>query len=306
MIKIGSRASKLALIQAEQVRQEIERHFKVSCEIVPIKTTGDKITDKALYDIGGKALFLKELEEALLSNEVDLAVHSMKDVPAEIPDELEIKTVLQGADPRDVLISKVADNIKNLPLKAKVGTCSVRRIAQLLNVRPDLEIVELRGNIITRLEKLESQNLDAIILAAAGLDRLGIFNRNCYYIEVDEMLPAVGQGVIAVEARKSIPSFLQDVCARINHRATWEALQAERGFLERLNGGCTMPIAALATHIDDDKIYCEYLVAKRDGSVILREVRQVNVADAYRAGVDVAEKFLSNPKCSFLHQYLEK
>jgi hydroxymethylbilane synthase len=265
MIKIGTRGSKLALIQTDLVREQLSA-IGIESEIVVIKTSGDKITDKPLYDIGGKALFVKELEEALIEGSIDIAVHSMKDVPAFIPDALIISACLKREDISDVLISRNASNIESLPIGAKVGTCAVRRIAQLKKLRPDLNILPLRGNVETRLQKLDSENFDAIILAAAGLKRLGIWEDYFHIIDPLVMMPAVGQGAVGIQARKDDITIL-DILSKINHKQTFDYLQIERGFVEEIEGSCRTPLGCYS-RIGDGKIYATFMLAKDDLSNI--------------------------------------
>jgi len=259
-------------------------------EIVHITTTGDKVQDKPLYDIGGKALFLKEIEEALLAGKIDIAVHSMKDVPGKLPAGLKIAAVLEREDPRDLLISSKATKIGDLPIGAKIGTCSVRRIAQMLRIRPDLEIHEMRGNVNTRLDKWRTGELDGIILALAGVKRLGLYEEPyCHILSEQEMLPAVGQGVIALEIRDD-DAKMDKVCARVNHIQTWQLLRAERGFLEYMNADCRTPLAALA-RFDGDKIVANYMLA--GDNFYHTSTKSSDALRAYDMGV-LAAKELSN------------
>jgi hydroxymethylbilane synthase len=289
-IRIGTRKSKLAIAQAEEVAQFLEKMHH-SYEIITILTTGDKIKDKNLYDIGGKALFLKEIEEALLDNKIDIAVHSFKDVPAHIPQELKIAAVLERKTANDVLLCFKSNNIADLPYKAKIGTSSVRRKAQLLHHRPDLEILNCRGNVTSRIEKLMQQNYDAIVLAASGLERLNIWDPTyCNTIPEEEMLPAVAQGIIALEVRQNDTRMLE-TCQAINHQLTWELVQAERGFLEALNADCRTPVAALAK-IDGDKVNGKFMLAAIDGTELYTHSEVFNIENGYNIGTKAAQLLL--------------
>jgi hydroxymethylbilane synthase len=288
IFKIGTRGSKLALTQANIVQDKLNK-LGIQTEIVPIKTTGDEIQNKTLYDIGGKALFLKEIEEALLAHKVDIAVHSMKDVPAELPKGLYIAAVLEREDPRDVLISKYA-NIASLPVGAKVGTSSVRRIVQIKAINPNVEILNIRGNIDSRLNRYISGEFDAIILASAGLNRLNFIHQDFKLIPIEDMIPAVGQGVIAIEIRENDKES-RDICYKLNHLPTWQALQAERGFLETLQGSCRTPMGAIA-EIKENILDIHYFFAEIDGSNIRIINEQCSINDGYNVGKNTALKFI--------------
>jgi hydroxymethylbilane synthase len=251
-IVIGTRGSKLALYQAEFIRSELKRLYPdLEIELSKIKTTGDKILDVPLAKVGGKGLFVKEIEDALLKNEVDIAVHSMKDVPTEFPDGLHLAVICKREDPRDAFVSKIRNskfeirNFKALPSGAKVGTSSLRRSCQLLHIRPDLKILQLRGNLDTRIRKLDEGQFNAIILAAAGVKRLGLENRITEILPVNISLPAIGQGAIGVECRVN-DEVINNLIAPLNHPETSLCVRAERAFLKRLEGGCQVPIAAYA------------------------------------------------------------
>ncbi|NCO67633.1 MAG: hydroxymethylbilane synthase [Nitrospirae bacterium] len=251
-ISIGTRGSKLALWQAEWVKAELERASPgVEVRLRRIKTTGDKVLDVPLARVGGKGVFVKEIEEALLGYEADIAVHSMKDVPTEFPGGLHLTVICKRADPRDAFISKIRNskfeiqNFKALPSGAKVGTSSLRRSCQLLNIRPDLKIEQLRGNIDTRLRKLDEGQFDAIILAAAGIKRLGLQNRITELLSFEISLPAIGQGAVGIECRIDDES-INNLIKPLNHPETSICVKAERAFLKRLEGGCQVPIAAYA------------------------------------------------------------
>lgn len=271
-LKIGTRGSKLALWQARHVSALLEQRFpELDVELEIIKTTGDRILDKPLAEIGGKGLFLKEIEDAMLAGKVDLAVHSMKDVPAVMPQGLVLAAMLPREDPRDAFIGRDVHQLSMLPDGATVGTSSLRRTCQLKFQLPNLNLVPLRGNVDTRLAKVEDpdQGLDAIILAAAGLIRLGLSNRIGEIIDPKQMLPAVGQGAIGIEIRQGDQHVLPFVAA-LNDRKTWACVSAERAFLYSIGGDCKSPIAAHATLGDDNTISLVAMVGRVDGSALLR------------------------------------
>jgi len=269
-IGIGTRSSKLALAQSEWVKAQIEtEHSGVRLELVRIKTKGDKILDSPLSEIGGKGLFVKEIEEALLKGAVDLAVHSMKDLPAEIPEGLGLAVFPMREDPRDAFVAAEYKSIDDLPEGSTVGTSSLRRSAQLLHMRPDLHVVPMRGNVDTRLRKMDSGEVQAIILAAAGLKRLGLSERITALLSPEVFLPAVGQGILGVELRRN-DQRLRDLLTFLNHEETESAARAERAFLARLGGGCQVPVAGYA-QVKLGELHMEGMVAELDGSVVLRE-----------------------------------
>ncbi len=290
-LRIATRGSALALWQARHVAAELERlHSGLSTELVRIKTTGDKILDVPLAKVGGKGLFTKEIEEALLEGRADLAVHSMKDVPAEVPAGLGIRAILQREDPRDAAATVTGGDLSSLPQNATIGTSSLRRICQLKARHPGFEFVAIRGNVQTRLNKLGNE-VDAVILAAAGVKRLGIADRMHLFLEPGEMLPAVAQGAIGVETRQDdgeVNGFV-DI---LNHRDTADCVAAERGFLARLEGGCQVPIAGLA-RLDGDGLSLEGLVGEVDGSVLIRRRISGPRAEAEALGVALAEEVLA-------------
>jgi hydroxymethylbilane synthase len=270
IFRIGTRGSKLALTQSEWVKKEVQtRHPEVRVKLVKIKTKGDKIIDSPLSKIGGKGLFVKEIEDALLKKAVDLAVHSMKDVPAELQEGLTISVYPKREDPRDAFVSTHFRTVKDLPQGASVGTSSLRRSAQLLHMRPDLHIVPLRGNVDTRLRKLDSGDLQAIVLATAGLKRLGLSDRITTPLSPEAVLPAIGQGVLGLELRaddektRNLISFLNDLETEL-------AARAERAFLKELEGGCQVPLAGYA-RVERDLMVMDGMVAELDGSKILRQ-----------------------------------
>ncbi len=251
-ISIGTRGSKLALWQAEWVKAEIQMVDPgIDVRLIKIKTTGDMILDVPLAQVGGKGLFVKEIEESILRNDVDIAVHSMKDVPTDFPAGLHLSAICEREDPRDAFISQVqspkfkVQSFKDLPQGARIGTSSLRRSSQLLNMRPDLQITQLRGNLDTRLRKLDEGQFDAIILAAAGVKRLGLQNRITEILPFEVSLPAIGQGAIGIECRAD-DEIINKIVGALNHKETSIAVRAERAFLRKLEGGCQVPIAAYA------------------------------------------------------------
>lgn len=291
VIRIGTRGSPLALWQAEWVRSQIlVLHPDYKVELIKIKTTGDRITDVPLAQVGGKALFVKEIEVALIEGGIDLAVHSMKDMPAEIPLGLCIGAVPKRENPLDVLISRNTHSFEGLPKGARLGSSSLRRGAQVRHVRPDIAVLPLRGNLDTRIRKLETEGLDAIIVAAAGVKRLGLEDRITEYLSEAIMLPAVGQGALAIEMRED-DSFVQRLVFPLDHRETRLAVESERAFLCRLEGGCQVPIAAKAEVIED-QLHMTGLVAEVDGSVLFREVIAGSVDQHEDLGAELANRLL--------------
>ncbi|MCB2225233.1 MAG: hydroxymethylbilane synthase [Desulfarculaceae bacterium] len=289
-LTIATRGSKLALAQAGWIASRLsELHPGLTVEMNIIKTTGDKILDVPLAQVGGKGLFVKEIEDALLAGAADLAVHSMKDVPSELPQGLTLGAVARREDPRDALISPIAVEIKNLPSGARVGTSSLRRQAQLLALRPNLEIVPLRGNVDTRLRKLEEEGLDAIILAEAGLSRLGLEVERAL-IPIEQMLPAVGQGALGLEMRADDP-LVRELIAPLNHPDTAAAVDAERAFLARLEGGCQVPIAGHAV-VENGIVKFSGLVADLRGERLVTGGGLAPPAEAAAMGESVAQEVL--------------
>ncbi len=292
-VVIGTRGSKLALWQANWVRREImKRNPDVEVTLEKIKTTGDKILDVPLAKVGGKGLFVKEIEEALLEKRVDLAVHSMKDVPTAFPDGLILKCITKREDPRDALISRGNVSLKDLPSAAKIGTSSLRRQSQLLAYRPDFEIMQLRGNLDTRLKKLEDGHYDAIILAGAGVKRLGLEDKITELIPVEVSLPAIGQGALGIEVRED-DGYIEDMVDFLNHGVTSFAVRAERAFLKRLEGGCQVPVAAHG-ELDDETLKLTGLVASTDGRRIIKNSISGPRRKAELMGRTLAEKLLKD------------
>jgi len=289
---IATRKSKLALWQAEHVAALLRRaHPRLSVELLPMSTKGDRILDRSLAAIGGKGLFIKELELAIEDGRAHLAVHSMKDMPAELPDGLMLAAMLPRADPRDALVARGARSLAELPRGARLGTSSLRRKAQLLAARPDLKIAELRGNIDTRLKRLDDGELDAMVLAAAGLSRLGLEARIGALLEPDVSLPAVGQGVIGIECRTDDAAVREAVQA-LEDPAARAAVSAERAFARRLGGSCQSPIAAFA-ELDSGRLTLRGLVAEPDGSRIIRDTIAGPIAEAETLGDRLADRVLA-------------
>jgi hydroxymethylbilane synthase len=289
-IRLGSRGSILALWQAEHIKALVEERTGRPVEIVKIVTTGDRILDVPLAKVGGKGLFVKEIEEALLSDRIDLAVHSMKDVPTDLPDELGIVAITKREDPRDAFLSRKYRSFADLPAGAKVGTSSLRRQTQLLAARKDLEIGQLRGNLDTRIRKMEEGQYDAIVLAAAGLRRLGWDGKITELLPVELSLPAIGQGALGIEVRKADADTVASV-SFLNDRDTAFAVRAERGFLKRLEGGCQVPIGAHGV-TKGDSVVLDGLVGRPDGTEILRARKEGSVSDPEALGVALAEELL--------------
>ena len=290
-IVIGSRGSQLALWQANWVKSELERlHDNVDIDIRIIATSGDIIQDVPLAKIGGKGLFVKEIEEALLANEIDLAVHSMKDVPMELPTELGISVITKRENPLDALISKNGEKLADLPQGATIGTSSLRRSSQLLKYRGDFKIHPLRGNVDTRLRKVEEGKYDAILLASAGLNRLGWANRITEEISHDILLPAMGQGALGIETRLD-DTKIYDLISTLNHEQTHYAVSAERSLVGRLDGGCQVPIGAYA-RVEKGLIKLKGLVASLDGEIIYKLENVGPVDDAINIGQELGGQLL--------------
>jgi hydroxymethylbilane synthase len=321
-LTIGSRGSKLALWQAEFVKTQLQKRSPdLSIGIQKIKTTGDKILDVPLAQVGGKGLFVKEIEEALLRREADIAVHSMKDVPTDFPDGLHLAVVCEREDPRDALIvsktlkaKREKSNVKrqtskpsfifSLPEHAKVGTSSLRRSCQLLSLRPDLKVEQLRGNLDTRLRKLDEGQFDAIILAAAGVKRLGWQQRVTEFIPPDISLPAIGQGAIGIECRIN-DEWVNNLITALNHPETFTCVKAERAFLRKLEGGCQVPIAAHA-RLADGKIVMHGLVGSISGDRIIKGSIEGDPGHAETLGISLAEEVLSKGAKEILDEVYKK
>jgi hydroxymethylbilane synthase len=300
-LRIATRKSQLALWQAEHVATLLRRaHAGLEVELVPMVTQGDRIQDRSLAAIGGKGLFIKELEVALEERRADIAVHSMKDLPGDLPAGLTIAAVLERADPRDALLSKVAARLHDLPHGARLGTSSLRRQAQLMAARPDLRIEPLRGNVDTRLRRLDAGEMDAIVLACAGLIRLGLESRISARLDPAISLPAVAQGVIGIECRGADARTLALVSV-LNHRDTRIAMDAERAFAHRLGGSCQSPIAAHA-RLEGPRLMLEGLVAEPDGSRLLRDTLSGSIDEPAALGHQLAERILAAGARSLLER----
>ena len=290
-LRIGTRASQLALTQSQWVRDKVQALLpNTEVELVRISTKGDRILDVPLAKIGGKGLFVKEIEEALLAGEIDMAVHSVKDVPTVLPKGLHIGIVPQREEARDAFVSNRYRNLAELPAGAVVGTSSLRRKAQLLALRPDLQIRDLRGNVGTRLDKLDRGDFDAIILAGAGLKRLHLPARISTLLAPEQMLPAIGQGALGIELRQS-DSMLLALMQPLHHLESAVAVAAERAYLARLEGGCQVPIGAYAI-LSENQLSLTGLIASVDGTTVLRQTRFAPLAEADKLGFELAEELL--------------
>lgn len=290
-IKVGTRGSKLALTQTNFVADQLKKTIPdAKIEICVIKTSGDIMQDVSLLTIGGQGVFVKEIEEALLSSKIDLAVHSMKDVPGDIPEGLMFAAILPREDIRDVLVSRNNIKLEFLPKGAKIGTGSQRRGAQIKALLPDVMIVPLRGNIETRIKKIETENLTGVILAAAGMKRNGLAEKITQFLPVETMLPAAGQGALGLQIRKSDVELAR-ACAALNDATAAAEVAAERAFLRALGGGCRLPIAALGK-LDGQMLTLEGMVAAPNGSTMIREKIGGPVKDAEEMGKKLAEIIL--------------
>ncbi|MBI5664229.1 MAG: hydroxymethylbilane synthase [Nitrospirae bacterium] len=291
-IVIATRGSKLALWQAEWIKSLLLEMDDFDIELNKIKTTGDKILDVPLAQVGGKGLFVKEIEEAMLRGEADLAVHSMKDVPTDLPDGLHLSAITKREDPRDAFIArKGIKSFNDLPQGANIGTSSLRRICQLLNLRRDLKITQLRGNVDTRLRKVAEGEFDAVILATAGVKRLGFADRITEILPVEVSLPAIGQGAVGIECRVD-DAFINGLLKKLNHEETSVCVRAERAFLKKLEGGCQVPIAAYA-QLKNGRIVIEGLVGSLDGKTLIKDKSEGAPGNAESLGTALAEKLLA-------------
>jgi len=303
VLRIGTRGSPLALAQARQVRERLAaaRGLPIDrIELVVIRTTGYMIRERPLSELGGKGLFTKEIEEALLARTIDLAVHSAKDMPTVLPPGLAITAVLPREDARDVFISRKAKTLSDLPQGAVVGTASLRRQALVKRLRPDLAVVSFRGNVETRLRKIDAGEVDATLLALAGLKRLGLADAATAVLSLDEFLPAVGQGIIAIEARADDKSA-RGLLDAVNHADTATVLAAERAFLAVLDGSCRTPIAGHAT-VDAGRLHFRGLIAKPDGSEVFETRREGAKADAVALGADAGRELRERGGADFFAQ----
>lgn len=306
-IVIGSRGSKLAMTQSQWVKarlEELDPNLEIT--IQRIVTKGDKITDVPLARIGGKGLFTKELEVALQDGRIDIAVHSLKDLPTELPEGLALGAVPEREDPHDLLISRNGVNsIRDLPRGGKLGTSSLRRRAQLLALRPDLDVTDLRGNLDTRLKKLETVGLDAIIVAKAGVVRLGALREEFSIIPFDDVLPAVGQGALGIESRK-YDDEIRDVLSFIDHPPTRHAVEAERALMFELEGGCQVPIGAVGRCTADGALELEAVVCSLDGSKIIRARHSGTPERAAEVGRTLAHRLLDMGARGILKEIRDK
>ncbi len=291
-IRIGTRESKLALLQTEIVVKALLRQFPtLKIEVQPITTGGDKVQDRPIAELGLRGVFVKELEEALLSNRVDLVVHSLKDLPTDLPERLCLASVLAREDPRDVLVSRNQIPLRKLVAGSKVATSSRRRTAQLQHLRPDLEFIDIRGNIPTRLRKHDEGLCDGIVLAAAGLIRLQLPERITEFLDYEVSTPAAGQGALGVECRSDDELSLQ-VCSAIEDALVRAEITAERAFLEKLGGGCSVPIGAVATVINRHRLRLRGCVASLSGEQIIRSTAEGEITGATALGVELADALL--------------
>ena len=291
-IVVGTRGSKLALVQTNWVVEELKKaNPGIEFEIKVIKTKGDLVTHLPLHKIGDKGLFTKEIEQQLLDKEIDLAIHSMKDMPSTLPEGLKFASVPKREDPRDILVLKDRyKTLEDLPIGAKIGTGSKRRTYQLLKYRPDLEIVPIRGNIDTRIRKIEDENLDGVVLAAAGLLRAGLEGRISYYLPVHIMIPAPAQGALALEIRKD-DSYMEEIISHIKDEITEIQVSAERGFLSGVNGSCHVPMGAYC-EIDNDKLRLTGIYGDEDGKKLVVKSIDGKVSDADKIGFELAQEVL--------------
>lgn len=301
-IIIGTRSSKLALWQAEYVKSRLEEKYPaLTVELKLMTTKGDKILDAPLAKIGGKGLFTKELETDMLAGGIDLAVHSLKDMPTEVPAGLVISAITKRFDPGDAVVSPEYQRFDALPLGAKVGTSSLRRKAQLLHVRPDLNICDLRGNVNTRLQKLADEDFDAIILAVAGLKRLGFGERITDVLPKSIVLPAVGQGALAIETRAD-DAEIRALIDFLNDDETVRCATAERAFLGRVEGGCQVPVGVYATPAEAGQLQVEAVIASLDGSKLYRDKITGQAADAESLGRQLADMLLAKGGLEIMHE----
>jgi hydroxymethylbilane synthase len=290
-LRIATRQSRLALWQAQYVAVELQKaHPHLAVDLVPMTTQGDRILDRSLAQVGGKGLFIKELEIAITEGRADIAVHSMKDVPSDMPPGMTLAAMLPRADPRDAFVSFRYESFHALPQGARVGTSSLRRQCQLKYVRPDLQLLTLRGNVETRIRKLQEDQYDAIVLAAAGLIRLGLEHRITQFFDFDQSVPAVGQGIIGIECRADDERSI-DLVRALNDALAWQCCEAERAFALRLQGSCQSPIAAHA-QISGSQVRLSGVIGSPDGREIYRGVENGAVADVHAVGTALAERLL--------------
>lgn len=300
-IRIGTRGSQLALYQAEKVKATLESLFpELQVELKIIKTKGDKILDVALSKIGDKGLFTKEIENELIDGSVDIAVHSLKDLPTKLPEGLKLGAVLERGEFRDALVSKDGKKLADLKPGAVVATSSLRRIAGLLKINDKIIIKDIRGNVNSRLQKMEDGYCDAMIMAAAGLQRLGLERYITEVIDPEIVMPAVSQGAIAIETRENDPE-VDDLMAKLNHVATWNAITAERAFLAHLEGGCQVPLGCYS-RVENDQLILSGFVASVDGKQYIKETISGEIGKGAELGVEMAEKMLEKGAHEILSQ----
>ncbi|MCW8956582.1 MAG: hydroxymethylbilane synthase [Gammaproteobacteria bacterium] len=291
-IRIATRKSPLALWQAEEVSRQLKLHHPgIDIELVKIVSRGDKILDAPLAKVGGKGLFVKELEQGMLDGDADIAVHSMKDVPMEFPAGLHLPVIMEREDPRDAFVSNQYQTLSDLPDNARIGTSSLRRQLQIKEAMPHAEMLHLRGNVNSRLEKLDRGDFDAIILASAGLIRLGFQHRISSHIEPEQSLPAIGQGAVGIECRENDQAMM-DLLQPLNHPQTHTRLLAERAMNHRLHGGCQVPIGGYAT-LEGDELYLRGLVGRPDGSEVVRGEIRGPASQAEQLGTRLADQLLA-------------
>ena len=303
ILKIATRKSPLALWQAEHVKKRLQEvHSDLTVELVSMTTEGDRFLDAPLIAVGGKGLFIKELETALLEGRADIAVHSMKDVTIDLPDELALPVIMEREDTRDVFISNAFEKIEQLPSNAVLGTSSLRRQSQVKALYPDLELKDLRGNVGTRLGKLDAGEYDGILLAAAGIIRLGMAERVTQFLPQTLLLPAIGQGAIGIECRAG-DDAVYELIAPLNDAPTSICVQAERAFSRRLFGGCQLPIAGQAT-IEGDDVTLNGLIARVDGSDVIQSEAKGSINDIDNLGISLAETLLQRGGDKILEELL--
>lgn len=300
-IRIGTRGSQLALYQAEKVKATLENLFpELQVELKIIKTKGDKILDVALSKIGDKGLFTKEIENELIDGSVDIAVHSLKDLPTKLPEGLKLGAVLERGEFRDAFVSKDGKKLADLKPGAVVATSSLRRIAGLLKINDQIVIKDIRGNVNSRLQKMEDGYCDAMIMAAAGLQRLGLERYITEVIDPEVVMPAVSQGAIAIETRENDPE-VDELMAKVNHLATWNAVVAERAFLSHLEGGCQVPLGCYS-RVENDQLVLSGFVASIDGKQYIKETISGEISKGAELGVKMAEKMLEKGAYEILSQ----
>ncbi len=301
MIRIGTRGSKLAIVQSMWVKRQIESMWdNISVELVRIKTKGDKILDSPLSKLGGKGLFVKEIENALLQEEVDIAVHSMKDLPFELPEGLEISVYPKRENPQDAFISHSFKRIEELPEKARIGTSSLRRMVQLKRLNSNIQVVSIRGNVDTRLKKMDTQRLDGIILAVSGLIRLGLYDKITQIIPDNIMLPAIGQGALGIEIRKD-DMKVKRILDFLNHKETELCVRAERSFLRELGGGCQIPVAANAK-LKGNILEIKGMISDLSSDRFLFKIMRGDITDPEGVGRRLADDLLKKGADNILRE----